>query len=184
MKNLRIALGLVLASAAAISAQEVVTPRFEIGLNYSGLHVKGQDGDKQRTGNGGSGSFEWNVNKVLGVVADFGGYANTRVDGRAMTYLFGPRFNWRTARLTPYVQFLFGGAYLWTDLDGPRPAQTYNSFAFASGGGIDYNLTRLISIKPVQVEYIMTQFDSTKGFGSRQNDVRYSAGVSLKFGRR
>jgi hypothetical protein len=28
----------------------------------------------------------------------------------------------------------------------------------------------------------MTQIDSTKGFGSHQNDVRYSGGVVLRFG--
>jgi hypothetical protein len=45
------------------------------------------------------------------------------------------------------------------------------------GGGFDYNLTKRIAIKPIQVEYVMTQCDSarlggsTKGFGSHQNDV-------------
>jgi hypothetical protein len=53
---------------------------------------------------------------------------------------------------------------------------------------LDVNLTRHISIKPIQVEYVMTQFDSaslggsTKGFGDHQNDIRYSGGVVFKFG--
>jgi hypothetical protein len=33
-------------------------------------------------------------------------------------------------------------------------------------------------------DYVMTQIDSTKGFGSHQNDVRYSGGVVLRFGER
>jgi hypothetical protein len=51
-----------------------------------------------------------------------------------------------------------------------------------------YSLTKRISIKPIQVEYVMTQFDSarlggaTRGFGSHQNDVRYSTGVVFRFG--
>ena len=49
--------------------------------------------DRQRTGNGGSGTFEYNVTNVVGLVADFGGYANTRVNDRLLTYMFGPRFN-------------------------------------------------------------------------------------------
>jgi hypothetical protein len=50
------------------------------------------------------------------------------------------------------------------------------------------NLTEYISIKPIQVEYLMTQFDSarlggsTQAFGDHQNDIRYSAVVVFKFG--
>ena len=182
MKRLRIAFGIVLASAAVLSAQEVVTPQYEFGLNYSWLHVKSAQGfdDRQRTGNGGSGYFEYNINKVVGIVADFGGYANTRINDRLLTYMFGPRFNWRHARLSPYVQFLFGGAYVWNDLD--TTSTTQNAFAMASGGGLDYHLTRRITIKPIQVEYVMTQIASTKGFGGHQNDIRYSGGAAFRFG--
>jgi opacity protein-like surface antigen len=182
MKALKFALGFVLASAAVVSAQEVAIPKYEIGLNYSGLHVNSANQDRQRTGNGGSGYFEYNVNSVVGLVADFGGYANTRVNDRLLTYMFGPRFNWRHSRLTPYAQFLFGGAYVWNDLN--TVSTTQNAFAMASGGGLDYTLTKHIAIKPIQVEYVMTQIDSTKGFGSHQNDVRYSAGVVFRLGER
>ncbi len=183
MKTLTIVFGMALASAFALSAQEVVTPKYEVGLTYSGFHATSQDSYHQVTANGGAGSFAYNINKWVGVVADLGGYANTNKDGRAFTYLFGPRFSWRHSKFTPYCQFLFGGAYTWTDVSTPNVG-TQNSFATAAGGGIDYNLTKLISIKPVQVEYLMTQFNSTNGFGTRQNDVRYSAGITLKFGER
>ena len=46
---------------------------------------------------------------------------------------------------------------------------------------MDYNWTKHVSIKPIQVEYVMTQINSAQGFGSHQNDVRYSAGVVFKF---
>jgi peptidoglycan-associated lipoprotein len=171
---------------AAANAQETSTPKYEVGVNYSWLHVNSANYDYQRTGNGGSGYFEYNLNKTLGLVADFGGYANTRtgIDEKLLTYMFGPRFNWRHSRLSPYAQFLFGGGYAWS---GPTTT-TQNAFATAAGGGLDYNLTKRIAIKPIQVEYVMTQFDSarlggaTRGFGNHQNDVRYSAGVVLRFG--
>jgi hypothetical protein len=83
---------------------------FEIGVNYSWLHVNSADYDYQRSGNGGSG------------------------------YIFGPRFNWRHTRLNPYIQFLFGGGYAWSGPDNT----TQNAFAMASGGGLDYNLTKRI----------------------------------------
>src|ERR1700741_142195 len=78
MKSLRFVLGVVLASGLILAADETYTPKYEVGLNYSWLHVNSANYDHQRTGNGGSGYFEYNVNKMVGLVADFGGYANTR----------------------------------------------------------------------------------------------------------
>src|SRR5260370_42112799 len=108
MRLLTIGLGAFLALGGVLSAQEVYTPKYEVGLNYSWLHVNSANYDFQRTGNGGSGYFAYNLNKTLGLVADFGGYANTRtgIDEKLLTYMFGPRFNWRHSRLKPYAQFL------------------------------------------------------------------------------
>jgi Outer membrane protein beta-barrel domain len=188
MKSLKYVLGVLLVSGAVMSAQEVSTPKYEVGANYSWLHVNSANYDYQRTGNGGSGYFEYNLNNIIGLVGDFGGYANTRrgIDDKVLTYLFGPRFNWRHSRLNPYVQFLFGGAYAWS---GPNN-KTQNAFATAAGGGLDIKWTDHIAIKPIQVEYVMTQFDSAAlgasntPFGSHQNDVRYSGGVVFQFGSR
>lgn len=163
------------------NAQEVSTPAVEIGASYSWLHVNSANNDFHRTGNGGSGYVEYNINRWVGLVADIGGYANTRVDDKALTYMFGPRFNWRHSRLTPYVQTLFGGVYAWTNPKGV-PSSTQNAFAAAVGGGLDYQLTNRITIKPVQVEYVRSQLNSALGFGSHQNDIRYSAGVVLRIG--
>ena len=187
MKMRSLLMGVFLFSGAILSAQEGETPRYEVGLNYSWLHVNSANFDYQRTGNGGSGYVAYNITPIVGLVGDFGGYANTKkgIDGKALTYLFGPRFTFRHwSKLTPYCQFLFGGAYAWS---GPNNG-TQNGFATAAGGGLDYAWTKRISIKPIQLEYVMTQLDSaalggaTKGFGNHQNDVRYSAGVVFKFG--
>jgi hypothetical protein len=62
-----------LAFSGAARAQEISTPKYEVGLNYSLLHVNSANNDYQRTGNGGSGYFEYNLNKTVGLVADFGG---------------------------------------------------------------------------------------------------------------
>jgi len=99
MKAVKFALTAILASGAVLSAQEG-TPRYEVGLNYSWLHVNSANDDRQRTGNGGSGSFVYNINNMVGLVADFGGYANTRINDTLLTYRFGPRFSWRHGRLT------------------------------------------------------------------------------------
>jgi hypothetical protein len=174
-------LAVVLAFGATARAQEVSTPLVEIGASYSWLHVNSADDNFHRTGNGGSGYVEYNLTNSVGLVADIGGYANTRsgLNDEAMTYLFGPRFNWRHARLTPYVQFLFGGIYAWTPTG---PTSTQNAFATAAGGGLDYQFSNHFSVKPIQVEYVMTQLPNSLGFGGHQNDLRYSAGVVFRLG--
>jgi opacity protein-like surface antigen len=181
-KRALLALAAFVALGVAAQAQEVTTPKFEVGANYSWLHVNSANYDYQRTGNGGSGYFEYNMTKTLGLVADFGGYANTRVgiDDKLLTYLFGPRFNLRRGNWTPYAQFLFGGGYVFNNHYGI--SQSQNAFATAAGGGLDYNLTKHIALKPIQVEYVMTQIKAANGFGSHQNDVRYSAGVVFRVG--
>src|ERR1700684_3029881 len=106
MKTLKLALAGLLASGAVMYAHETNTPKFEVGLEYSWLHVNSSNYDYQRTGNGGSGYLEYNLNRTVGLVADFGGYAHTRtgINDKALTYLFGPRFNMRRfERFTPYA---------------------------------------------------------------------------------
>src|SRR3984885_719726 len=188
MKSLAFILGTLLTSGVVLCAQEVAVPKYEVGLSYSWLHVNSANFDYQRTGNGGSGYFDYNLNRTIGLVGDFGGYVNTRtgINDKALTYLLGPRFNWRHSRLNPYVQFLFGGAYAWAGPTGN--SNTQNAFATVAGGGLDVKWTEHIAIKPIQVEYVMTQFDSaplggsTMSFGGHQNDIRYSAGVVFQFG--
>jgi hypothetical protein len=49
------------------------------------------------------------LNPIVGLVAEFGGYANTKagIDDRLMTYMFSPRFNWwhALAASTPHTGF-------------------------------------------------------------------------------
>ena len=49
-------------------------PKYEVGLSY----VDSANYEYQRTGNGGLGYFEYNLNGIIGLAGDFGGYANTR----------------------------------------------------------------------------------------------------------
>jgi len=196
MKQFGFFLGTLLAVttlASAQSAQEVpATPMAEVGLNYSLFHANSAQDTRSITSNGGSGYFVYNLNHVVGVVADLGGYHNGSVHGplesdTTFTYLFGPRFNLRRSRFNPYVQFLFGGARLsaTTNLNGTMASSDHNAFATAAGGGIDIAVTHHIAIKPIQVEYVMTQLPNfTTDRNSFQNNVRYSAGVVFKFGQK
>ncbi len=182
-----------LAVAALASAQEnPATPIVEVGLNYSFVHATSPEGQRQLTSNGGSGYVTYNWNHIVGLVADFGAYHNGARHGllensTTFTYLFGPRFNWRISRFNPYVQFLFGGARTSADtsVNGTTVSPDGNGFATAAGGGIDIALTNFLAFKPIQVEYLMAQVpDLATDRLNFQNDLRYSAGVVLRFGKK
>ncbi len=184
MKLYSIVSGLVLSGALA-SAQETTTPKIEVGASYSLVRFNSGQGLREFTENGGSGYIEYNLTKVVGLVADLGGYTNGTNNFKTFSYMFGPRFNMRRSRFTPYVQFLFGGNYAWVGSTAASPivGTTQNGFATAAGGGLDINFTKHIAFKPIQVEYLMSQLPQpSTNANSIQNNLRYSAGVVLRFG--
>jgi len=61
-------------------------------------------------------------------------------------------------------------------LDISKPAV---HFAVAVGGGIDVKLTDRVALRLIQADYLMTRFSST-----RQDNIRLSAGIVLRFGRK
>jgi hypothetical protein len=109
-------------------------------LNYSFVRFNSAQGLREFTENGGSGYFEYNLTKVLGVVADLSGYNNRTNNFKTFSYLFGPRFNMRRSRYVPYVQFLFGGTYAWvgSTTNGLTVSTTQNGFTTAGGRRVRY----------------------------------------------
>ena len=120
--------------------------------------------------------------KILGplaLVADFsrtsGSFQGANV--HLQTYLAGPQLRF-PGRISPFAHFLVGAAHESVDTSagsltfGP----TQSAFATALGGGIDLKVLPLISIRPIQIDYLLTHFNS-----STQNQPRVSAGIVLHF---
>ncbi|MFZ0579752.1 MAG: hypothetical protein WAN72_26230 [Candidatus Acidiferrales bacterium] len=152
--------------------------RFNINANAPGIAPFAA-----YNGNGGGGQFEYNVSRWLGAVGDLGGFVatssgNGAFAGAGFTYLFGPRVNSRHGKVTPFAQILFGGV---RTTDGiAQSTGTENNFAMTAGGGIDLQVSRHISVRPVQAEYFMTKIPD--GLNNRQNNFRFGAGVVFRFG--
>ncbi len=192
MKLRTVVLGAICISGFSAFAQEASTPVVETGLNYTFTRINPGGSLPSYSANGGSAYLEYNLNRVVGLVADLGAnnigsVSGIPLDNTTFTYLFGPRFNWRLARFTPYVQTLVGGARFSNAYDpgssSPLLGVTENSFAAAIGGGVDFRLTDHIALKPLQVEYFMTQLPSTVvNVNQVQNNLRYSAGIVFRFG--
>lgn len=161
------------------------SPRFEAyaGYDYTRFNATNDitfvPPSQSVNGNGGSGQLEFNVNRWLGIVGDLTGYAVAR-NGFATTheisYLFGPRVNFRRGKLTPFAQVLLGA--VWASDAIVLGSKT--AFGMTAGGGIDFTVSRHIAIRPVQAEYFLTKFPD--GLNNRQNNFRYSAGIAFRFG--
>jgi hypothetical protein len=49
------------------------------------------------------------------------------------------------------------------------------------GGGLDIPVTPHISIRPAEVDYLLTEFSNNKA-GATQNNFRYMLGANIGFG--
>ena len=175
-------------SMAAVAQETTPTPVAEVGMNYSYTNTMPGGGASSFGSQGGSGTFIYNFNKAVGVVADLGAYHNggdANFNPTTFSYLFGPRLSLRkSAKFTPYVQALFGGARVSTSLVDPNTGNSVvqNGFAAAFGGGLDIRVTDHMAVKPFQIEYLMTQVPNIWSPNNTQNNIRYSAGVVFRFG--
>ena len=198
-----------IATAQAPEHKYNYTPRVELFVGYTHFgtfSTNAATGNRMVGLNGGSTSLAFNFNRYIALAADFGGYDDSQLQltgtganqplvvnasGTAYTFLAGPRFSFRNStRFTPFAQALFGDVHATavtvSNCTGtactPLPAQ--DAFAMTAGGGLDIGLTRHISLRAVQAEYMMTRFAPLPATGSSasQNDLRLSTGLVFRFG--
>lgn len=139
-------------------------------------------------------SVEVKVFRWVGAVADFSGhYGSGRqsftqptvffdYDTREHDFLFGPRVSTTFGRVRPFAEGLAGVGLMGGKADDIPVSQT--SFAFAFGGGIDYNVARILGLR-AQGDYVRTTFFNSPfnspPFSTAQNDFRLSTGLVLRF---
>ncbi len=171
--------------AGATYAQDV--PKFDLFTGYSYVRANPSTaGIDSFNLHGGSASLAYNANHWLSAVADFGGYhANNilgnGVDGTLSTYLFGPRVSYRRSeRITPFGQVLFGVAHIGGH-DGLAFSSSNNSFAMTVCVAVDVRVSHRFSLRPVQVDYLLTRFNEFGLGAQNQNNLRVSTGVVFHF---
>ncbi len=203
----------VLVLTVVSAAQD--TQRFEAFGGYSFSSHTSFPIQNNFTFNGWNGSSTVFVNRWLGLTADFSGsygsqkvpifcYTGGCLDEEASlssyTYLFGPHLVYRHKRYAPFVETLAGvhNPHLTsTPLGSCGPANcqlsdsgvSYHKFAMAVGGGLDIALSHGISIRPVQVDYMLLrepairfENDNVVYYGANNNTFRYSGGITFRFG--
>jgi len=186
-------------------------PKAEVSIDYSYLHFQAIDYEsfagqyefgQAYNLNGGGAAFVYNFGPMIGLKAEFQGYANqTRtvvlppgtalnpagasvgVQGDIFTYLFGPQFGKRSGVFRPYGQALFGGAhsnvyrnaYSGLGLTQAGSAPSSNAFAMDFGVGIDIAVSRRFSIRPIEASYLYSKFNND--LTANQHSTRYVGGV-------
>jgi hypothetical protein len=144
---------------------------FDASVSYSYFRLGNSGGINQ---NGVSGSLDYNFNRFLGVVGDFGGYHASPggVSLNTYTYLFGPRLTLRNpTNIRPFAQALLGGSRVTVGSGGGSS----NQFAYSIGGGVDFGLLPHLAFRP-QIDYV-----GLNTAGGQTNCTRISAGFVVHF---
>lgn len=126
-------------------------------------------------------SLAGNINKMVGIVADFAGEYKTVSAVKKTNYqlLFGPRANvWHMDRFSTFVEALYG-------INRVRSGPKVNKgFAMAYGGGVDINAAKNINIRAFQVDWLPYRINTGTSKSWTKNNVRYSFGVDYLLGKK
>jgi hypothetical protein len=121
--------------------------------------------------NGGGADIGYSFSKMLGIKAEFAGYqslttaftnniSSGRVSANLFTYNAGLVVKFRSDRLEPFAEALFGGAH--SSFCGNLCKQLAtcisqnpinNASDFVLGGGLDIPLSHAVSVRLVQADY-------------------------------
>jgi len=180
MRKLWIVCGLLFLAVASAQAQE--SRGLEVSGAYQFTRFNPGNGASAFNCQGGSGSFGAYLTAQIGVIGEFGGCKvtglPTGVNAHSLNYMVGPRFYFHPHdRIFPFCQALIVGDRLSAGASGVGTGST-SAFAAALGGGADVTLTRHISLRALQVDYLYTHFNSAS-----QNNLRLQTGLVYRFGR-
>jgi outer membrane immunogenic protein len=180
MRKSLILFGLIFLVAASAKAQE--NRGYEVSGNYQYVRFNPGNGASGINCHGGSGSGAFYLTSSIGIVGEFGACKVTGLPSGAsaheMDFLFGPKVYFHShGRANPFVQALFGGERLSAGVTGVGSGST-NAFATALGGGADVTLTRHLTLRALQFDYLYTHFS-----GASQNNFRLQSGIVWRIGR-
>jgi hypothetical protein len=139
--------------------------------------------------NGGSATFAWPLTSHdLSLVGDFmaahsGGITASGYSLTLASYTAGVRYSPSFSQWAhPYGQALFGMAHASGSLVQAQTISVPNAgatFALNLGGGLTIRTHSRFSIRPIEVDYLLTTFKN--GTNNHQNNVRIGSGLVFVF---
>jgi hypothetical protein len=190
-------IGFVLLFGSAAFAQS--DTKAEVSVNYSYMRFNPQNSNiiSSFSLNGGGGAFSYFFTDLIGVKAEFEGYGSTtrtlvatgtNVQANLFTWNVGPVLKYRQGKFQPFGEVLFGLAHSNAYVNLCNASGTCvgspsnNAFDFIIGGGLDIRVTKSISIRPAEVDFVLTRFGNNfTGGNNNQSNFRYQAGVVFSF---
>lgn len=163
----------------------------DTALTYQWVHTNAQPGNCGCFGlNGGGLSASINAFSHLAAVVDVSGAYEGRgtATGNTLTlvsYLAGSRFYLLRPephpyhRLQPFAQVLLGAAHAGGGIAGAGDG-TY-AFAARAGAGLDLPVKNQFSIRLIQADYFLTNFENTTN--NHQNNILLGAGAVFHWSR-
>jgi opacity protein-like surface antigen len=210
-----VVLGMVLLFGTVAFAQDYpkveTSPAFmyiRMSPNFTNAYViNGQTitGSKAFNCAGGGGTLAYNFSSLVGIAADLGGckvFSNAyglgnSIDGSAFTYLFGPRLTIRSgSRFEPFGELNFGGMRISLSCKSSAAnclaaagggTYTKNAFAMTVGGGFQIKMSKKISLRLIQAEYLYTRFGNNCALAvcnnnnNNQNSFRLKSGIVINW---
>jgi hypothetical protein len=156
-------------------------PRIELFGGYGFARLMGAGG-KGTNLNGALGSFGWNVNPWLQIVADSSYSFVTASGTKTVLYgnHYGPRLFLRGRKsrgAAPFVEALVGGSRADTTVTTTGGLSVSDqSLSFKVGGGLDFRPSRHFEIRLFNVDYYRTSF----GVNAHQNNYWASTGIVVR----
>ena len=104
----------------------------------------------------------------------------TGIDLDTLTTTFGPRYTWHHRKVAVFGQGLIGESHAWNSYfpQTGGPVTDFNTFALQVGGGVDLPISRHFAVRPIQADWIRTQFPNATT--TVQNNLRLGAGIVLR----
>jgi Outer membrane protein beta-barrel domain len=194
-----------------VLAQDYAKVEVPVNYSYMRFNPENGSTVSSFSMNGGGGGVAVYVNDWLGIQGEFEGYATAgtktfnfagtsalcptgcivSANGNLFTYNVGPIIKHRSEHFEPFVEMLFGGAHTNTYGNVLKACQlncqtsaapSNNAWSYIFGGGIDIPISKSIAIRPAQLDYVLTRFQSAFTTEHRnQQNFRYQAGVVLRF---
>lgn len=164
-------------TTAAIAQDELPDPRVEIFAGYSHLSPGGNvlGVPLPAAAKGFNTAVTWNFNRYTGFTADFSGHYEDAY--RIGNVSFGPTVRYPMDRFVPFAHALFGFQRV-----SPEFIESETKFALLFGGGIDLRLTRLLSWRVIQADWVHSAHNFALLNDEKFNGTRLSSGIVFNLG--
>ena len=173
---------------SVFATQSFDAPRFDIATGYRLINANAPPAECGCfSANGGFIGAQYNLSSRLGLVGEVGTVRASRISllGQNLaltTFLAGPRIVLPGRRMSPFGEFMAGGAHAGDSYfpNSSSGASSASSFAYSAGGGLDFDLNSRYSIRLFDASFLHTSFPN--GANGTQRQLQINAGVVLHFG--